>query len=76
VKLYALKFVRHDRIEHHFRQGWVMSFPNAPMHHHHYGCELAWICACPVPGGFGPERSHAAAVELSGRMAEAMGGNV
>ena len=49
----ALKFVRHDHIEDHFRAGWVMSFPNAAMHHHHYGCELAWLCECPVPGGFG-----------------------
>ena len=52
MKLFALKFVRFDRIEDHYRQGWVMSFPNGPMHHHHYGCELAWICNCPVPGGF------------------------
>lgn len=52
----ALKFVRFDRIEDHFRQGWVMLFPNAPMHHHHYGVELAWLCACPVPGGFKTER--------------------
>lgn len=48
----ALKFVRFEKIEDHFRLGWLMSFPNAPMHHHHYGCELAWICECPVPGGF------------------------
>lgn len=52
MKLFAMKFVRFERIEDHFRQGWVMSFPNVPMHHHHYGVELAWICACPVPGGF------------------------
>jgi len=49
----ALKFVRYERVEDHFRAGWVMSFPNAAMHHHHYGCELAWLCECPVPGGFG-----------------------
>lgn len=49
----ALKFVRYDRVEDHYRAGWVMSFPNAVMHHHHYGCELAWLCDCPVPGGFG-----------------------
>ena len=49
----ALKFVRYDRVEDHYRAGWVMSFPNAAMHHHHYGCELAWLCDCPVPGGFG-----------------------
>ena len=52
MKMRALKFVRFDRIEDHFRLGWVMSFPNAPTHHHHYGIELAWICQCPVPGGF------------------------
>jgi len=48
----ALKFVRFERIEDHFRQGWVASIPNAPMHHHYYGIELAWLCECPVPGGF------------------------
>jgi len=53
VNARALKFVRYDRVEDHYRQGWVMSFPNAAMHHHHYGCELAWLCECPVPGGFG-----------------------
>jgi hypothetical protein len=46
----AVKFVRSDRIEDHFRRGWLMMFPNAPMHHHRYGCELAWICDCPIPG--------------------------
>lgn len=56
MKLYALKFVRFERIEDHFRRGWVMSFPNAPMHHHHYGAELAWICDCPVPGGYREDR--------------------
>lgn len=49
----ALKFVRYDRVEDHLRQGWVASFPNAAMHHHHYGIELAWLCECEVPGGFG-----------------------
>lgn len=52
----ALKFVRFERIEDHFRQGWMASIPNAPMHHHHYGIELAWLCECPVPGGFKPYR--------------------
>jgi hypothetical protein len=56
MNLRALKFVRFDRIEDHFRQGWIVSFANAPMHHHHYGAELAWICDCPVPGGFVPHR--------------------
>jgi hypothetical protein len=46
----ALKFVSFSRIEDHFKQGWVTSFPNAPMHHHYYGAELAWLCACPIPG--------------------------
>jgi hypothetical protein len=50
MNMRAIKFVPFDRIEDHFRVGWVMSFPNAAMHHHHYGCELAWICDCPVPG--------------------------
>lgn len=49
----ALKFVRYDRVQDHLREGWMASIPNAPMHHHHYGIELAWLCDCPVPGGFG-----------------------
>lgn len=52
----ALKFVSFERIEDHLRKGWVPSIPNAPMHHHHYGIELAWLCECPVPGGFKPSR--------------------
>jgi hypothetical protein len=48
----ALKFVRFKDIEDHFRLGWLVSFANEPMHHHHYGIELQWICNCPVPGGF------------------------
>lgn len=54
----ALKFVRFDRIEDHFRKGWVALIPNAPMHHHYYGIELAWLCDCPVPGGFKYEYRH------------------
>lgn len=49
----ALKFVSFERVEDHFRAGWVALIPNAPHHHQHYGIELAWLCACPVPGGFG-----------------------
>ena len=65
MNLYALKFVRHARIEDHFRQGWMISFPNAAMHHHHYGCELAWICKCPIPGlkTFVPHRVPASPTE-------------
>lgn len=48
----ALKFVRFDRIEEHFRKGWMIMIPKAPMHHHHYSVEMAWLCDCPVPGGF------------------------
>jgi hypothetical protein len=52
MKPYALKFVRFERIEDHFRQGWTASMPNKAMHHHHYGIEMVWLCNCPVPGGF------------------------
>lgn len=48
----ALKFVKFRDIEDHFRLGWLVSFANEPMHHHHYGIELQWICNCRVPGGF------------------------
>jgi len=58
VKLYGLKFVPFAKVEDHFRAGWVMSFPNAPMHHHYYGVELAWICPCPIPGLRTFVRSH------------------
>jgi hypothetical protein len=46
----ALKFVTFLKIEDHFRLGWMVSFPNGPMHHHHYGIEMKWICECKIPG--------------------------
>lgn len=52
MKPFALRFSRFDRIEDYLRQGWVALIPNAITHHHHYGIELAWLCSCPVPGGF------------------------
>lgn len=55
---YAMRYSRFEAIEDHLRQGWVISFPNGPMHHHHYGVELAWLCACPVPGGFQDESNR------------------
>ncbi len=45
----ALKFVRLADIQNHLRRGWIAMIPNAPMHHHHYGIELAWLCECPIP---------------------------
>ncbi len=50
----ALKFVRYDALDAHLAKGWMISAPNAAMHHHHYGLELKWVCDCPVPGGFKP----------------------
>lgn len=52
----ALKFVRFEKIEDHFRQGWMILIPKVPMHHHHYSVEMAWLCDCPVPGGFKSQR--------------------
>lgn len=46
----AVKFVRFEKIEDHFRRGWTMMFPNELMHHHCYGVEMAWLCECPIPG--------------------------
>jgi hypothetical protein len=46
----AFKFVRFSKVEDYFRLGWMVSFPNAPMHHHHYGIEMKWICECKIPG--------------------------
>lgn len=48
--MHALKFVNFASIEDHFRMGWLMAFANAAMHHHHYGCEMCWICSCKIPG--------------------------
>lgn len=48
----ALRFARFEKVEDYLRQGWMVSIPNAAMHHHYYGVELKWICNCPVPGGF------------------------
>ncbi len=49
----ALKFVRFEAIEDHFRMGWTSMVPNAPHRHLVYGIEMAWLCSCAVPGGFG-----------------------
>lgn len=46
----AFKFVKFGAIEDHFRMGWLVSFPNAPAHHNHYGIEMCWICGCKIPG--------------------------
>jgi len=61
----ALKFVPLAKIEDHFRLGWMVMFPNAPMHHHHYGVEMKWICECEVPGGFRPRVNRVALREYS-----------
>jgi len=55
---YALKFVPFSKIEDHFKLGWMMMIPNASHHHLAYGCEMKWICACRVPGGFKTRRSR------------------
>ena len=49
MKARALKFVRLADIQKHLRRGWIAMIPNAPMHHHVYGIELAWLCDCPIP---------------------------
>lgn len=54
----ALRFARFEKVEDFLRQGWMVSIPNAAMHHHYYGVELKWICNCPVPGGFKTSKNH------------------
>jgi hypothetical protein len=56
MKARALKFVPFRKIEDHFKQGWVILIPRWATHHDYYGCEMAWICECPVPGGFNSRR--------------------
>jgi hypothetical protein len=58
MKPYALRFARFERIEDCLRQGWMPLIQNAAHHHQHYGIELAWLCACPVPGGFKHSVNH------------------
>lgn len=29
--------------------GWQVVMPNAPMHHHHYGVVVEWLCDCKMP---------------------------
>lgn len=58
MKARALRFARFAAVEDYLRQGWIALIPNAPTHHHHYGIELAWLCECPVPGGFKHEYRH------------------
>lgn len=55
---YAMRYARFDAVEEFLRVGWMVSIPNAIMHHHVYGIELKWICPCPVPGGFKTEEYH------------------
>ncbi len=47
-----------DRIFHHaplsriadwLSCGWLVVLPNGPMHHHHYGLMLEWLCDCKPP---------------------------
>lgn len=57
MKARALKFVPFRKIEDHLRQGWLILIPRWPAHHDHYGVEMAFICDCPVPGGFKFDRS-------------------
>lgn len=54
----ALKFVSFDKINDHLSKGWMTLIPNGFSHHHHYGVEMAWLCECPVPGGFKHEYRH------------------
>ena len=61
----ALKFVRYDRVQSHLDAGWIVSIPNAVMHHHYYGIELAWLCGCPVPGGFQVEEEPNTQTEVT-----------
>lgn len=46
----ALKFVCFAAVEDHLRLGWMVAIPSVPMHHHHYGIEMKWICDCEIPG--------------------------
>lgn len=69
MTIYALKFVNYETVEDHLRTGWMVSIPNAAMHHHHYGIELAWLCPCPVPGGFSES-------DKLGVLSDLMGANV
>lgn len=45
----ALKFSRYSMVDDHLKCGWVVLIPNAVMHHHSYGIELAFICDCRIP---------------------------
>jgi hypothetical protein len=47
---YAVRFAKFADVEKFLSQGWIVMIPMAAMHHHYYGIELAWICACPIPG--------------------------
>lgn len=38
--------VTYDRVHDWLRCGWIVVIPNAPMHHHHYGVLVEWLCQC------------------------------
>jgi hypothetical protein len=61
----ALKFVPFLKIEDHFRQGWIVLIPRWATHHHYYGVEMAWLCECPVPGGFQGRRVKRVPITLA-----------
>ena len=49
----AFRYVRFADVEDYLAMGWMVSIPNAPIHHEAYAVVLKWICDCRLPGGRG-----------------------
>jgi hypothetical protein len=41
-------YVTYDRVADWLSCGWLIVPANAPMHHHHYGLVLEWLCDCRI----------------------------
>jgi len=39
-------YTTYDRLRDWLSCGWLVVPPNAPMHHHHYGVVVEWLCDC------------------------------
>lgn len=46
MKHRVLHHVPYDRVFDWLACGWVISIPNGPSHHQHYGVVVEWLCDC------------------------------
>jgi hypothetical protein len=44
----TFKWVRIAKLDDWLSCGWIVSVPNAPMHHHLYSLLCEWLCDCKI----------------------------